>query len=81
MKPEKGWAYFEYRRAFRLMRRGFSYKTLWDSGEHAVSILKAADYSYQAFGYSVNGWTNELRRKRFYQIFWRVATARGELPF
>ena len=68
MKPEKGWAYFEYRRAYRLMRRGFAYKTLWDSGEHCAYVLKAADYSYQGANYQVHGWTSDIRRARFIYI-------------
>ena len=76
MRPDKGWAYLEYRRAFRLMRRGFSYKTLWDSGEHCSYVLKAADYSYQAYGYDLSGWTNAARRKRFNAIKWRIGTKR-----
>jgi hypothetical protein len=63
------------------MRRGESFEQINITSSIAVEIVRAADYSYQAFGYSVNGWTNDLRRKRFYKIFWRVVTARGELPF
>jgi len=79
MTKSKSWAQHEYQYAYRLFRRGFSYKTLWDSGEHFSDILKAADYSYQAKDYQEMGWSGEMRRHRFHAIKWRILAGREEM--
>ena len=81
MIKQHSWTRQQYRMTYRRMRRGFTCEYLLDNLGVPNEVVHAADYSYQAKGYRVNGWTNDLRRKRFYQIFWRVVTARGELPF
>jgi hypothetical protein len=63
------------------MRRGIEPEFIELVWNNPAGTWKAADYSYQAKDYEVNGWVSDLRRKRFHQIFWRVVTARGELPF
>lgn len=81
MIKQKSWARLEYEYAYRGLRRGSDYEDMWNSGEHAQSILKAADYSYQAFPYIMCGWINDKRFSRFHAIKWRILTQRGELPF
>jgi hypothetical protein len=62
------------------MRRGFSFDVIYEGTGATHEIVKAADYSYQAFGYEDNGWLSDERRKRFQAIKWRIAS-REELPF
>jgi len=81
MIKQHSWTRKLYEKACRHFRRGFSFEILLENWEDDQRIVKAADYSYQAKDYEIHGWLSDARRKRFYQIFWRVVTARGELPF
>ena len=81
MIKQHSWTRQQYYMTHRRMRRGFTCEYLLDNLGVPNEIVCAADYSYQAFGYSVNGWTNNLRRRRFYQILWRVVTATEDIPF
>ena len=81
MRKEKSWTRLQYEMTYRNMR----FFRFSEFGTYFIDmpqeIVKAADYSYQAKGYEVHGWSKDERRKRFSAIFWRVVTARGELPF
>lgn len=81
MKPERSWTRRGYADAYRMMKRGFSFEFLSKSGYYTQEELKAADYSYQAFGYDVNAWSSDDRRKRFNAILWRVLTKQEVYPF
>lgn len=80
MRKEKIWSQIEYEYAYRQMRRGSSFEEIYANDEIACGHLKAADYSYQAYGYEPNGWVSDQRHKRFLQIKWRILS-REELPF
>ena len=81
MNTSKQPARMQYENAYRHFRCGEERQPggIWDL--ISTEVERAADYSYQAKDYEVHGWFSDARRKRFYQIFWRVVTARGELPF
>lgn len=71
----------QYVRLYRLMRQGFDPVFVKGVSAYSWEIIKAADYSYQAFGYIVSGWTNDQRCKRFYAIKYRIASIGEYLPF
>lgn len=80
MIKQQSWTRQQYDHAYKVYRRdGNKYDEIWFDNI-SDEISKAADYSYQAFGYWVSGWSSELRRKRFYEIKWRILTQREELP-
>jgi hypothetical protein len=81
MKKEKSWTRFGYERAYRSMRRGCEIDDIADGTGIELEILKAADYSYQAWGYVDTGWLSNERRKHFYQILWRTLTGSEGIPF
>lgn len=80
MKRERSWTRIEYTLAYRDMRRGISVDWFLEHSRDPIDIIKAADYSYQAYGYDMHGWTSDRRRKRFLEIKWRILS-RQELPF
>jgi hypothetical protein len=73
MKRERSVTRREYDACYRLMRQGHEFEEIWGAWPNVLPIAKAADYSYQAYGYEWNGWTSDRRRKRF--------LTRQELPF
>jgi len=78
---QHSWTRQQYRMTYRRMRRGFTFEYLLDNLGVPNEVVRAADYSYQAFPYIMCGWINEKRFSRFHAIKWRVLTQRGELPF
>lgn len=78
---KKSWTKFEYKYACRLFRRGYSFKTLQESEEHHLSILKAADYSYQAKGHFVTGWSSGIRFDKFYNRVQSCKYSTWSIPF
>ena len=81
MTKSKSWARHEYKMAYGLMRRGWEFETIArETGIH-VTFLKAADYSYQAYGCEPNGWSGHRRYRAFLHIKWRILSRREELPF
>lgn len=81
MKPERSWTRQQYDRTYRRMRRGFDCEYLFDNLGVPNEVVKAADYSYQAKDYAINGWLNGLRFSRFLSIKWRIFTQLEVLPF
>jgi hypothetical protein len=81
MRKEKSWTRINYELAYRLTRReeGEPTKNTW----HPIpnEIWRAADYSYQAYGYDVHGWSNDARRKRFHAIKYRAFAFAEDIPF
>lgn len=80
MIKQHSWARQQYDDCYEKMRRGITFEELIKHWPMPDNIIKAADYSYQAYGYEPNGWVSDLRRKRFHAIKVRFLT-REELPF
>lgn len=76
MKNKHSWTRQQYYRTYRRMRRGFTCEYLLDNLGVPNEVVHAADYSYQARDYDLHGWSNDCRRRRFYEIKWRVLTKR-----
>lgn len=70
----------QYGNAYRDMRFFGDGRIDYLFKDNPPEIVKADDYSYQAYGYEQNGWVSDLRRKRFHAIKYRFAS-REELPF
>lgn len=81
MRKERSWTRQVYKQAYAAMRRGFSDDYLAYNANFGKDIIKAADYSYQAYDHDLSGWTSADRRKRFHAILVRVYVTRGEIPF
>jgi hypothetical protein len=77
---QHSWARQQYYMTHRRMRRGFTCEYLLDNLGVPNEVVRAADYSYQAYGYEGNGWLSDARRKRFQAIKWRIVS-REELRF
>lgn len=80
-RKEKNWTRQEYETAYRGFRRLDPAIVTYRMWGIANEVVNAADYSYQAYGYEMSGWTSTARRKRFHAILIRVYTTRGEIPF
>jgi hypothetical protein len=81
MRLSKSWTLYDYKRCYKLLRRGRSFDEIWFEPKTNREALKAADYSYQAKGYEVHGWSNDTRHKRFHNIKWRILTNWEVFPF
>jgi hypothetical protein len=81
MRKEKSWTRQVYQQAYAAFRRGFDHDYMAYNQNFGKDIIKAADYSYQAFNHDLSGWRSQSRRKRFYAILVRVYATRGEIPF
>ena len=78
---DENWTKHDYKLSYRMMRRGYTFETIAERTGIPQETIKAADYSYQAYGYEDNGWLSDERRKRFYQILWRVLSKSEGIPF
>ena len=81
MRKDKSWTRQQYEEYYQKLRRGYSFGYLGTDIDAYVFILKAADYSYQAYNHELSGWISQSRQKRFHAIYWRIVTATGELTF
>ena len=81
MRKEKNWTQQQYELAYRYMRRGFDWDFIAFNANGDWKALKAADYSFQAANYQVHGWSSDLRRKRYFEIIWRVLATSEDIPF
>lgn len=81
MRKEKGWTQQVYEQAYKAFRRGFTDDYMAYNANFGKDIIRAADYSYQAFNHGLSGWTNRRRRERFHAIKHRILVRREELPY
>lgn len=81
MKKEKSWTRQEYKWCYQWLRRGFDTEWMLDLPSGNRNIILAADYSYQAKDYRVNGWMSDERRKRSQAMKLRIERVNGEIPF
>lgn len=80
MRKEKSWTRQQYDEAYRFYRIYGQIDNFISYGAISAEAERAADYSYQAYGYEMSGWMSDRRRKRFLEIKWRVLS-RQEIPF
>ena len=81
MKGGKSWTRQMYECHYRYMRHGISVEYMQQYLTDPMDTMKAADYSYQAYGYEPSGWVSDLRRKRFHAIKYRITSSGEYLPF
>jgi hypothetical protein len=80
MKRERSWTYYQYKTLYRWMRRGVAPENIRACTDYPEPIIRAADYSYQAYGYLSTYWISERRMHRFLEIKWRYLTRRSGIP-
>lgn len=81
MNKKHSWTRQQYDNAYRDMRFFGDRRIDYLFKDNPPEIVKAADYSYQAFAYVAHGWSTDERLMRFHAIKYRALTQRGELPF
>jgi len=80
MRKEKSWIQREYEQVYQWLRRGVGIDWLLEHSHFQRSAIRNADYSYQAYGYEMSGWTSRIRRSRFLYVK-SSRNQQEELPF
>lgn len=80
MNKSISWTRQQYEDAYRLYRRFAATEDIIWTEDTPKEIVRAADYSYQAFSHATTGWLNNSRRRLFITIK-RRRFHESELPF
>jgi len=79
MIKQHSWTRRDYEAVYMLLRRGETTEWLQAGDEYSQYAIKAADYSYQAFGCEPHGWSSHRRYRAFLHIKWRILSREEQI--